>query len=250
MRTAFLMITILSLRSPVTGQDLSMQHAYSRKPIISSFEIYVGAGSAGLIGRPLPVFSLGNGTYGYPQLKHRPALVVGVSLNHELGKRILLTVRFCYETKGFIQQLDSITQSTNPNKILTLGTRYTETNKTAYYTFQVLPRLKLLSNHGLTFGLGPYASMLTSADLLFTSQSSRLFSTTSNYPFNKFEYGLTWAISYSFMSGKPKRIFVQAVGTYALSPLSDKYTSFGYPIWKNNTYLISLGYALFNTKRW
>lgn len=246
MRTAFLMITILSLWSPVTGQDLSMQHSYSNKPIVSFLEIYLGAGSAGLIGNPLPVFSLGNGTYGYPQLKRRSAIVAGVSLNHKLGKRILLTVRFSYETKGFIQQLDSISQGTHPEEIITLGTIYTDTYKTEYVSLQTIPHLCLLNNK-LLLGLGPYFSILRSARSLHASPGNLIYR-KGDYFFNHFEYGLTFNVSYYFISENSRRIFVQATGTYALSPLSDKYISFGYPVWKNSTYSISIGYSLVNNK--
>jgi hypothetical protein len=233
----------------VSAQDSLSLEKYYPKPKITSVEFLIGANLFSLRGYVQePARSTGRGTYFFSSLKEKASFSFGIGLTHRLGKHFELNGRLLWDRKSYVDRLDSITFTSNFQIESILFVR-SEQPKNDYLTVSILPQYIFGNKVHFNVGAGGYIGSLISSSTEVVQASQPTYSYVSTEGFNKYDFGLSLNVGFSYPIKTNLELTIQLFTNYGLSQISDWLISFNYPPWYYNSYSAMIGIRYFNKQR-
>lgn len=129
---------------------LYAQKELGRRPFISDLEFFGGMNVSLPTGNSF-LDNNGQLNYGY---------IIGAGIVHDFNNRFSIASVIQWERKGTKTSYQYLNESLSPPEIETVDQRV----NFYYLTVAVIPKVKVLQNPAVSFGMGPYVSYLQSAE--------------------------------------------------------------------------------------
>ncbi len=247
-RTFIILSFLLYSITNVLAQVSPELEKYYPKPKITSIEFLVGANLFNIRGyNQVPAQSTGGGGYFVSSLKEKISFSFGIGLTHRLGKHFELNGRLLWERKSYVDRLDSITLTSN-FQIESISFVRSEAPKNDYLTVSILPQYIFGNKVHFNVGAGGYIGSLMSSNTEVVQASQPTYSYVSTKGFNKYDFGLSLNVGFSYPIKTNLEITIQLFTNYGLSQISDWLVSFNYPPWYYNSYSAMIGIRYFKKK--
>jgi len=216
---------------------------YYPKPKISSIEFLIGPSLTGVLGNEKPSSLFGLTLYS-PLLEKTIGYSFGIGVSHLLSKRFQIYARLLYERKGFNRGLDS-SYFDSDFKLISKGRLWTESSANSYLTLSILPQFLFGNKNAFNIGIGGYAGSLISSKTEYQGIGST-YSYKSDYNFRKYDFGLSFNAGFSYPIKSRLELTIQLTSNFGLYHVSERFVSFGYDKWYNNSYSLLIGIRLLN----
>ncbi len=216
---------------------------YYPKPKISSIEFLIGPSLTGVIGNEKPSSRFGQTVYS-PLLEKTVRYSFGIGVSHHLSNRFQIYARLLYERKGFNRGLDSSFFDSD-FKLISKGRVWTESAANDYLTLSILPQFLFGNKNVFNVGIGGYAGSLISSTTEYQGVGSA-YSYGSDYNFRKYDFGLSLNAGFSYPIKSRLELTIQLMSNFGLYHVSERFVSFGYDKWYNNSYSLLIGVRLLN----
>jgi hypothetical protein len=249
MKKLFLIVCIQFLVLKAAAQDSLNLERYYPKPKITSIEFLIGPSLVSVRGGENRVAkSTGGGGYFASSLKNKTAYSFGIGLNHKFRKHFLLNARLSWECKGYVEDLDSVTLNASATSIATISSIRSEDIKNNYLTISILPQFTFGKKAHFNIGAGGYVSSMISSYTQVVQSTQPTFSYPSDQNYNRYDLGLSLNVGFSYLIRTNFDITLQLNANYGLHQISDRFTSFSYPPWYNNSYSALVGIRYYRKK--
>ncbi len=208
---SFLGFALWLISMPLRGQEKEIVNDYSKRPLVSSIEIFVG-----------PSHSYFRWDFPYSQNLNL-SLSGGIGITHIFRERLEIDAKIMIEEKGFQTEYVETLFDANNNAITSC---YFQSGQLRYATLILMPRIILDKSNHFFLGLGSYFSLLNRASetverfSLDGSQFSVSNSeTTQNY--QPFDFGISTTVGYRTPLSKRFGITSQLLLNWGLTNISD-----------------------------
>ena len=178
------------------------------KRFISSLEFLAG---------PSLVYTTGN-KYIREDRQTKVGYILGISVNHQINKRLDLNLRLSLERKGFKLASNAIDQSYTPPAT----ERLVQDLGQDYIGVSLLPRYYIDSKQRYYIGMGTYLAYLIKAkvstyfhrnDTLLSHSVSYL---DSHFSYNRLDWGINFQLGYNVKIKKEVAATIQLLGNFGL----------------------------------
>ncbi len=230
------------------AQDSLNLEKYYPKPRITAIEFLVGPSLIAVRGDNRAVQSTGGGTYLVNSLKNKNGYSFGIGLIHKFSKHFEINARLFWERKGYAENLDSLTLNTSGSSFESVTPVLSKDVKNDYLIVSIIPQLTFGKRAHFNVGAGGYIGSLVSSYTQIFQSKFPTYSYVSDPTYNKYDYGLSLNIGYSYPLKRNLEGTIQFIGNYGLCQISDFYAKFNYPKWYNSSYSILIGLRFFNNK--
>ncbi len=245
MKRSFIILSFLQWSNALAQDTLNLEKYY-HKPKVTSVEFMVGPSLVAVTGDNRAVQSTGGGTYLANSLKSKNGYSFGIGLIHKLNKHFEVSARLFWERKGYVENLDSLSLNSSGTSIESITPVLSEDVKNDYLTLSIVPQFTFGKRLHFNVGAGGYVSSLISSYTQITQAKYPTFSFVSDPNYNKYDFGFSFNAGFSYPIKARFELTTQLVANFGLSHISDRFVSFNYPKWYNNSYSMLIGIRIFN----